>query len=49
MSESYDAIIIKAGIIGCATALVPGRTGRKVLDRERLRGVNQNSNFSVLE
>lgn len=36
MSKSYDAIIIGAGIIGCATALALGRKGWKVLNLDRL-------------
>ncbi len=36
MSKSYDAIIIGAGIIGCATSLALGRKGWKVLNLDRL-------------
>jgi hypothetical protein len=48
MSRPGNLINIETGIIGCATSLVPGHKGRKVLDRERLRQINQNSSFSVL-
>jgi len=36
MSKSYDAIIIGAGIIGCATSLALGRKGWNVLNLDRL-------------
>ncbi len=36
MSKSYDAIIIGAGIIGCATSLALGRKGWKLLNLDRL-------------
>jgi sarcosine oxidase subunit beta len=36
MAKSYDAIIIGAGIIGCATSLALGRKGWKVLNLDRL-------------
>ena len=36
MSQSYDAIIIGAGIIGCATSYALGRKGWKVLNIDRL-------------
>ncbi len=36
MTKSYDAIIIGAGIIGCATSLALGRKGWKVLNLDRL-------------
>jgi len=36
MSKSYDAIIIGAGIIGCATSLALGRKGWKVLNLDSL-------------
>jgi sarcosine oxidase subunit beta len=36
MSKSYDAIIIGAGIIGCATSLALGRKGWDVLNLDRL-------------
>ncbi len=36
MTKTYDAIIIGAGIIGCATSLALGRKGWKVLNLDRL-------------
>jgi len=36
MTKSYDAIIIGAGIIGCATSLALGRKGWKVLNLDSL-------------
>lgn len=36
MSKSYDAIIIGAGIIGCATSYALGRKGWRVLNIDRL-------------
>jgi sarcosine oxidase subunit beta len=36
MARNYDAIIIGAGIIGCATSLALGRKGWKVLNLDRL-------------
>ena len=36
MSESYDVIIIGAGIIGAATALALGRAGRRALSLDKL-------------
>lgn len=36
MTNSYDAIIIGAGIIGCATSLALGRKGWKVLNLDSL-------------
>jgi sarcosine oxidase subunit beta len=36
MSESYDVVIIGAGIIGAATALALGRAGRRALALDRL-------------
>ena len=36
MSQSYDAIIIGAGIIGCATSYALGRKGWRVLNIDRL-------------
>jgi sarcosine oxidase subunit beta len=36
MSNSFDAVIIGAGIIGAATALALARAGRKVLAVEKL-------------
>lgn len=36
MTNSYDAIIIGAGIIGCATSLALGRKGWKVLNLDTL-------------
>ena len=36
MAKSYDAIIIGAGIIGCATSLALGRKGWKVLNLDSL-------------
>ncbi len=36
MAKTYDAIIIGAGIIGCATSLALGRKGWKVLNLDRL-------------
>ncbi len=36
MSKSYDAIIIGAGIIGCATSYALGRKGWRVLNVDRL-------------
>ena len=36
MSRTYDAVIIGAGIIGCATSLALGRKGWKVLNLDRL-------------
>lgn len=36
MSKHYDAIIIGAGIIGCATSLALGRKGWKVANLDRL-------------
>ncbi|MFT5218126.1 MAG: sarcosine oxidase subunit beta [Planctomycetota bacterium] len=36
MTKSYDAIIIGAGIIGCATSLALARKGWKVLNLDRL-------------
>ena len=36
MSNTHDAIIIGAGIIGAATALALGRAGRKALVIEKL-------------
>ncbi len=36
MTQSYDAIIIGAGIIGCATSYALGRKGWRVLNLDRL-------------
>ena len=36
MSESYDVVIIGAGIIGAATALALGRAGRRALSLDKL-------------
>ncbi len=36
MSESYDVVIIGAGIIGAATALALGRAGRRALSIDKL-------------
>ena len=41
MAKSYDAIIIGAGIIGCATSLALGRKGWKVLNLDRLPAVRE--------
>ena len=37
MSDSYDSVIIGAGIIGAATALALARKGRRPLVIDRLR------------
>ena len=48
MNRTYDAIIIGAGIIGCATSLALGRKGWKVLNLDRLPAAGQLSGFSGL-
>ena len=35
MSKTYDAIIVGAGIIGCAIAFEMSKSGKKVLCREK--------------